>query len=114
MKNRDDELFEAEIAQLIHEEFAQAERQARVPPAELVWLRAEMRAREEATRRAVRPIVVGQAVGIAALTGLLVALVSRFSLSQLPQIPVGLIEVVVGSWLLLAPLALYLAFSRDN
>ena len=114
MRNRDDELFEAEIGQLIHEEFVQAEQQARVPPAELVWLRAEMRAREEATRRAVRPIVVGQAVGIAALAGLLVALVSRLSLSQLPQIPVSIIEVVVGSWLLLAPIALYLAFSRDN
>ena len=64
--DRKDELFEAEIAKLIQDDYAQAQQQARVPPAELIWLRAEMRAREEATRRAVRPIVVGQAVGIAA------------------------------------------------
>ena len=45
---------------------------------------------------------------------LLVALLSHFTLSQLPQIPLAVIEVVLGSWLLLAPIALYFAFSRDN
>jgi hypothetical protein len=73
-----------------------------------------MRARQEATRRAVRPIVVGQAVGIAALAGLLAALLSRLSLSQLPQLPITVVGAVVGSWLLLAPIALYLALSRDS
>jgi len=72
-----------------------------------------MRAREEAARRVVWPIVVGQAVGIAALVGLLVALVSHFTLSQLPRIPLAVIEVVLGSWLVLAPVALYLALSRE-
>jgi hypothetical protein len=110
---RDDELFEAEIATLIQEDYAQARQEARVPPAQIIWLRAEMRAREEATRRVIRPIVVGQAVGIAALAGLLVALLSRISLAQLPQIPLAVVEVVLGSWLLLAPIALYLALSRD-
>jgi len=110
----DHELSEEELAQLIQEEYAQATLEARVPPAQIVWLRAEMRAREDAARRAVWPIVVGQAVGIAALVGLLVALVSRFPLSQLPRIPLAVIEVVLGSWLVLAPIALYLAFSRDN
>lgn len=109
--NAHDELSETEIAGLIHEAFAQAQRQARVPPAELVWLRAQIRAREEAARRAVRPVILGQAVGIAALAGLLAALLSR--LPQLPQIPVALVEIVLGSWLLLAPIALYLALSRD-
>jgi hypothetical protein len=111
---RDDEFSEEEIAQLIQKEYAQAALEARVPPAQIVWLRAELRAREEAARRVVRPIVVGQAVGIAALAGLLVALLSRFSIAQLPQIPLALIEVVLGSWLLLAPIALYFAFSRDR
>jgi hypothetical protein len=112
--DRDHEFSEEEIARLIQEEYAQAALEARVPPAQIVWLRAELRAREEAARRVVRPIVIGQAVGIAALTGLLVALLSRFSISELPQIPLALIEVVLGSWLLLAPLALYLAFSRER
>jgi hypothetical protein len=114
MIERDDQLLEAELAKLIQDEYALAQQQARVPPAELVWLRAEMRAREEAARRAARPLVVGQAVGIAALAGLLVALLSRLSLSQLPHMPVTIIEAVVASWLLLAPIALYLALSRDS
>ena len=108
------ELSEEEIAELIQQEYAQATLEARVPPPQIVWLRAEMRAREEAARRVVWPIVVGQAVGTAALVGLLVALVSRFTLSQLPRIPLAVIEVVLGSWLVLAPIALYLALSRDN
>jgi hypothetical protein len=112
--NNNHEFSEEEIAQLIQEEYAQAALEARVPPAQIVWLRAELRAREEAARRVVRPIVVGQAVGIAALAGLLVALLSRFSIAQLPQIPLAVIEVVLGSWLLLAPIALYFAFSRDR
>ena len=112
--NMHDEQSEPDIAQLIQEEYAQAMLDARVPPAQIVWLRAEMRAREEAARRVVWPIVVGQAVGIAALAGLLVALVSRFTISQLPQIPLALVEAVLGSWLVLGPIALYLAFSPDT
>lgn len=103
------------LIEAIRREHELAGRQARVrvPPAELVWMRAQMRAREEAARKAARPILIAQALGIAVSVGLLISLVSQFSLAQLPQIPLPLIEVVVGSWLVLAPLALYLAFSRD-
>ena len=111
--DRNDEQFEEEIARLIQEEWAQATREARVPPAQIIWLRAEMRAREDAARRVTRPIVVGQAAGIAALAGLLAALLTRVSLPALPQLPLALVEVVVGTWLLLAPIALYFALSRE-
>jgi hypothetical protein len=104
------------IAKLIQNEYALAQQEARVPPAELVWMRAQFRARQEANRKAALPIVVAQSVGIAAFGGLLVATVSRFSIAdlpQMPQLPMLLVEVVVGSWLALAPLALYLALSRE-
>ena len=52
-------------------------------------------------------------VGIAAFLGLLVSVVSRLTLAELPQIPLMLVEVVIASWLLLAPVALYLTFSRE-
>ena len=109
----EDERIEAEIAAAIQKEYALAQQQARVPPVEIVWMRAELRAREEAARKALRPIVIGQAMGVAACAGLLIALGSRFSLSELPPIPVSLIAVVAGGWLVLAPLALYLALSAD-
>jgi hypothetical protein len=102
-----------DIAALIQEEYAVAEQQARVPPAELVWRRAQIRARQEAARKAALPILIAQSVGVAAFAGLLVSTLSRFSFSDMPQVPLTLVEVVVGSWLALAPLVLYLALSRE-
>ena len=110
---RKDELFEAEIANAIQEDYVRATQEARVPPPEIVWLRAEMRAREEAGRTALRPIVIAQGVSAAAFAGLLISFVSQVSFSQLPQIPLAVIEMVLGSWLVFAPVALYLVFSRD-
>jgi len=111
----DDDLLEREIVALLEQdcELLLKHAQAQVPPAELVWLRAEMRAREEAARKATRPIVIGQAIGIAACAGLLIALLGRLSLSQLPAVPTLVLAMVVGSWLVLAPLAVYLAFAGD-
>ena len=54
-----------------------------------------------------------QAIGVAAFGGLLVSLASRFPLAELPDIPLHLVELVLGGWLVLAPVALYLAFSRE-
>ena len=102
-----------EIADAIQQEYKLAQQRTRVPPAEIVWMRAALRAREEAARKALYPIVIAQAVGIAACAGLLISLVSRLSLAETPEIPVALIELVVGSWIVLAPVALYLAFSRE-
>jgi hypothetical protein len=113
MTDRDDERFEQEIAEFLNAECAQATSEARIPPAQIIWLRAELRAREEAARRVIRPLVVGQAVGIAALAGLLVTLLTQFSVEQIPRMPLAIVEVVLGSWLLLAPIALFLALSRD-
>ena len=108
-----DEQFEAEVAALIQDEFAQARQQAHVPPAELVWMRAQIRAREEAARRVIRPLVVGQSLGVAALVGLLAALVRHFPVAALPPIPLGMAAVVLATWLVLAPVALYFALARD-
>jgi hypothetical protein len=44
---------------------------APVPDASLVWLRAQFRARAEATRLAERPITIAQAVAFAAVVGVL-------------------------------------------
>jgi len=106
-------MTDIDVEKLIHDDYMLAQQQARVPQAELVWMRAQMRAREEAARKAARPILVAHSVGIAAFAGLLVSAVSRFSPANLPQIPLPLVEVVLGSWLLLATLALYLALSRE-
>jgi hypothetical protein len=110
----------ARVAALVHDDFSRAQREATVPTADVVWLRARIRAREEATRMAARPIIFTHAIAIAALVGLLVSAGSRFSpgswtlaLDGLPvQMLLPLVIALVGS-AVLAPVALYVAFSRD-
>jgi hypothetical protein len=84
-----------------------------------------MRARQDAARRAARPILFTQALAIAAVIGLLISLAGQLSVQTfqnwswsgfaiLPaDIPVLPLALVLGFWLVLAPVALYLTFSRD-
>ena len=112
----------AALAKRLRDDFEQTTRQARVPTPEIVWWRAQMRARQEATRAAVRPILFTQALAIAALAGLVISVAGRITLpifswtslmpirASLPLLPIA---IVAGCWLLIAPLALYFVFSRD-
>jgi hypothetical protein len=111
----------ARVATLVHSDFSHAKREAQVPTADIVWLRAQIRAREEAARTAARPIVFAQALAIAALIGLLVSVAGRLSLnfSTWPVLnDVSLqtllrLSIVLACGLVFAPVVLYFAFSRD-
>jgi hypothetical protein len=80
-----------------------------------------MRAREEAARTAARPIFFTQALAVAALIGLLVSVAGRLTLPViswaafpvLAGLPIVPIAIAAACWLIVAPAALYLAFSRD-
>jgi hypothetical protein len=110
----------ARIVALVHDDFLRSQREANVPSADIVWLRARIRARDEAARIAARPIVFTHAIAIAALVGLLLSAGSRFSLGYwvpvldgLPtQMLIPLVIALAGS-AILAPVALFVAFSRD-
>ena len=94
-----------------------------MPTPEIVWWRAQMRAREEAARAAARPILLSQALAIAALIGLLVSVAGRLTLARHPversapaagtALPVLTIAIVAACCLLIAPVAVYFALSRD-
>jgi hypothetical protein len=110
------------LAAQIRREFEHTQRQAHLPTPEIVWWRAQMRAREEAARTAARPIVFTQALAVAALIGLLVSVVGRLTLPVMPWtgvsgLPAGLplvpVAIAAVCWLIVAPAALYFAFSRD-
>ena len=110
------------LADQIRREFADTRQHARVPTPEIVWWRAQMRARQEAARRAARPILFTQALAIAALIGLLVALAGRLTLPALSfaelsplsvSLPVLYIVLAAALCLFIAPLAVYLALARD-
>ena len=113
----------AVLAKLVREEFELTQHQARVPTPEIVWWRAQMRAREEAERAAARPILLSQALAIAALIGLLVSVAGRLTLPAIlwseavpaagTALPVLTIAIVAACCLLIAPVAVYFALSRD-
>ena len=111
----------ARVASLVHDDFSRVLGQANVPTADVVWVRAQIRAREDAAQTAARPILVTQAVALAALIGLLISLAGKLSLrvwtwpafADIPLqvlLPLG---VALGCWIIFAPVALYFAFSRD-
>lgn len=129
-----------DVAKAIEEEFDIARAEARVPESGLVWWRAQMRARQEAAREAVRPITIAQAVGLAATVGVLGAVfgatttwfqhalrwlgaaLSSLLAFRLPELPPSLVTLVTehslllagaAACLLLAPLAVYLAVRED-
>ncbi len=65
----------AVVAAALHEEHESEWREARVPPAGRVWWRAEMRARQEAAKKAAQPIVVAHALAAACTAGLVLTVV---------------------------------------
>jgi hypothetical protein len=113
----------AALIALLREDFEQTRQRAHVPTPEIVWWRAQMRAREEAARTAARPILLSQALAIAALIGLLVSVIGRLTLPAIlsgeaapaagTALPVLTIAIVAACCLLIAPVAVYLALSRD-
>ena len=110
------------LAAQIHADFEHAAREAPVPTPEIIWWRAQVRARERAARTVVTPIVLAEAVGLAAAVGLLLAFAGRAALPSLAwlslqngslDLPLLAIGLAAGCWAVLAPLLLYFAFASE-
>ncbi len=111
------------LAAEIRREYDDTRKDARVPTPEIVWWRAQMRARQDASRAAARPIVFTQAIAIAALIGLLVSVATRLTLPAISwtdmtptlvaSLPLLRFAVIAAVLLVAAPVAVYFALSRD-
>lgn len=113
---------------------------ARIPSSAVMWWRAQMRARQEAAREAARPITVAQVIAsVAAITLTIAALValspwfggllggwvsgvrdaasSDMAAFKAPSALLAsgwmLPALMIGVWLVLAPVAIYFALSDD-
>lgn len=127
----------ADVAAALLDDRDSAWRDARVPPSGVVWWRAQLRAREEAARAAGRPLAFIQGVAASLGVWMVVALlraVPREDLSAwrawaaaampdvtfaMPDVarltaavPLGVL-VILGAWLLLAPIAIYFAVADE-
>ena len=110
------------LAEQIRHDFEHAAREAPVPTPEIIWWRAQVHARERAARTVVTPIVLAEAVGVAAAVGLLLAFAGRAALPSLAwlslhngslDLPLVAIGLAAGCWAVLAPLLFYFAFAGE-
>jgi hypothetical protein len=112
------------IASLLHTDYQASVRVAHVPASGLVWWRMQRRARQEAVRAASRVITIVQAIavaaGVAVAMGIIAATSRAFSFAPaelsrtvLAQWGIPLL-IALASWLALAPVAVYLAVSKDS
>ena len=109
---------------------------ARIPSSAVVWWRAQRRARQEAAREAARPITVALALASVAAVGLTVSALAALSpwlngllrgwmsgmgdamaSAQTPAVLLAygwmLPALIIGVWLVLAPVAIYFAVADD-
>ena len=128
-----------EVASAVLEVRANEPVEARIPSSAVMWWRAQMRARQEAAREAARPITVAQVVAsVAAIVLMIVALGalspwlmeslggwlavassgdgSDVAVLQAPRLMAGgwiVPALMIGVWLVLAPVAIYFAVADD-
>lgn len=106
-----------------------------LPSSGVMWWRAQMRARQEATREAARPITIAQIVGFACVTVLaavaiawispvmrawatesaynVVAVVTAIEMRGVFVSQGWVLLLMAAVWLVLAPLAIYFAVAED-
>jgi hypothetical protein len=127
----------ADVATALLSDQETARRQARVPPAGVVWWRAQLRAREDAARAAGRPVAFIQGVAASVAVWLLIALYralpaeyvaewrawltefvpnATLTMSDVSRLTAAVPLVVlltVGVWLVLTPIAIYFVVADD-
>jgi hypothetical protein len=111
------------VATLVANDYQSALHTAHVPNSGLIWWRMQRRQRQEAVRTASRVITIVQAIavaaGVAVAIGILVATSRAFAFAPsdlsrtiLTQWGIPLL-IAFAAWLALAPVAVYLAVSKD-
>ena len=125
-----------EVAAALLEARDVADERPDVPPASLVWWRAQLRAREDAARLARRPLRLARVAAVACVSLLAIIALQAIvpvlwgwipgALSWRPTIDPGAATTAIAAalanrgvqlagvaWLVLGPVAVYLAFARD-
>ena len=127
----------ADVAAAFADDQDGAWRDVQVPSAGIVWWRAQLRAREDAARSAGRPVAFIQGVAASVALWLAIALFRAipaqsvgewrawlaglfpavtFTMADVSRLTAAvplLVFGVVGAWLLLAPIAIYLAAADE-
>jgi hypothetical protein len=84
-----------------------------MPTADVVWFRAQLKARAEAAELAARPVLLAQAIAGASVVGAVVAVVSAFGTFDVIALATRGLLLAFAVWLVIAPVAVYLATTED-
>lgn len=125
----------ADVTQALFDEREAAWAEPAVPTADVVWFRAQIRARAEAARLASRPVAVVQAIGVACALGAIAGVVGTGlwwlrswatwlsevatlvatapSSIEMMGLAVRGVLLAAAVWLVLAPVAVYLAATEE-
>ncbi|HEX3577410.1 MAG TPA: hypothetical protein VHY33_02505 [Thermoanaerobaculia bacterium] len=109
------------VGSLIAADYHASLRSSRVPASGLVWWRMQRRSRQEAIRTASRVITIVQAIAVASGVAVAIVIIVATGVSFRPT-PIShtdlaqwALPLIIGlvSWVMLAPVAVYLAVSKD-
>jgi hypothetical protein len=83
------------------------------PTPDIVWFRARLRARVEASELAARPVLLAQAVAGASVVGAVAAVLGALGGLEVITLATRGLLLAFAVWLLIAPVAVYLAATED-
>lgn len=83
------------------------------PTADVVWFRAQLKARGEAAAAAAQPVFLAQALAGAAVVGAVAALIGALGGMETATLATRGLLLAFAVWLLIAPVAVYLATIED-
>jgi predicted anti-sigma-YlaC factor YlaD len=123
------------VAEVMAHEQELAWTDAALPTADIVWFRAQLKARSEAARLAARPVLLVQAIALACLVGAIVGVLgtsawwmwswmswlssaasvvaSAEGTLAMTSLAIRGILLALAVWLVIAPMAVYLAAMED-
>jgi nitrate/nitrite transporter NarK len=91
----------------------EAARHEPVPTADIVWFRAQLKARAEAAELAARPVFAVHAVAAACMVGVVAGVAGTMGTFDIAAVLGRGMLLAFAVWLVMAPIAVYLAATED-
>jgi hypothetical protein len=103
----------AVVASALFEDLVVAREAASAPSADIVWFRAQLKARAEAAALAARPVFIAQALAGAAVVGGIAGVAGALGALDIAAVASRGILLAFAVWLVIVPVAVYLVATED-
>jgi hypothetical protein len=103
----------AAISSALLDDPSSAWEEASAPSADIVWFRAQLKARAEAAKLAARPVFFVQALAAAAVVGGVAGMAGTMGTLDISAVASRGILLAFAVWLVIVPVAVYLVATED-